>query len=654
MRGIIDVFGRGESDKSIKIVKSGMKVLEAECEIYNWKELNKKYGLRAKNDAEVLFNLLGKKGFKEVLKELDGVFAFAYWINDKIYLCRDIIGVKPLWYSHSDGFAFASEKKALEKIGYMNIEELNPRKILVYDIRNDRLSIMQRDFFSIMPEIKKSEDKIRKHVKKLLADAVKKRIPEKKFGILFSGGIDSTVIAQICKGLGHDFTCYISAFEHPGMKAPSDLVYAKKIAEEMGLKLKVKIIKLNEVEGYLKKIVPLIEDSNVVKATVALTFFAACELARKDGVKVIFSGVGSEEIFAGYHRHRESSSINKECISGLLKMYEMDTYRDDVITMHHNIELRVPFLDKKLAEYALRIPAGYKLKQGYDKAVLRDASADLGVPSIIVKRKKKAAQYGSNFDKAIEKLTRKAGLRYKSEYLRRFYPGHNLKLGVLFSSGKDSNYALHVIKRRNYGVSCLITIRSENPDSFMFHTPNIGLAELQAKSLGIPIIQHTTKGEKEKELLDLEKAIGKAKDKYQIEGIVTGALFSNYQRERIERVCDKLGLKIFSPLWDMNQETEMRQLIEQGFVFVLSSIAAQGLDKSWLGRQITDKDVDRLVELNKKVGLNVAGEGGEFESLVLDSPDYKKRIKIKRYKIIEENKNTARMIVEEAGLVGKK
>jgi len=162
-----------------------------------------------------------------------------------------------------------------------------------------------------------------------------------------------------------------------------------------------------------------------------------------------------------------------------------------------------------------------------------------------------------------------------------------------------------------------------------------------------------TKGKKEEELKDLIVALKTAKEKYGIQGVCSGAIFSNYQRQRIEKVCDSLGLKIFSPLWHMNQELEMRNLIEEGFSFIFSSVAAYGLDKSWLGRNITGDDIDKLVKIEKNIGLNVAGEGGEFESLVLDAPMFKKSIFIKKAKLSVEDENTAKYFVNSAILVDK-
>ncbi|MAG39331.1 ATP-binding protein [Candidatus Woesearchaeota archaeon] len=683
MCGIIGVFGRKDS---LKLVKKGTGILKnrgidgtsfyegkkfsfghvlhsivnrvkqplvdkeifvSNCEIYNWKELNKKYGFKTKNDSETLFKLLQKKSVNEkTLKELDGVFAFAYLSEKRLYIARDIIGVKPVWYSHANGFHFASEKKVLEKLGMININELNPRKILTYNLETKRLSFIERKFFSIENELKENLGVITRKLEILVTKSISKRVPKRKFGLLFSGGIDSTVIALILKKLKQEFICYTAVLDEPGLKEPADLTYAKKVAKELDLKLKIVKIRLSDVEKYLRKIVPLIEDSNVVKIGVALPFYSSSEQAKKDGCKVIFSGLGSEEIFAGYQRHKESNNINKECVSGLLKMYERDLYRDDVVTMNNQLELRIPFLDYELIEYVLKIPEKFKLTDEHEKYALRILAQNTGLSKDFVWRKKKAAQYGSNFHKAIEKLTKKNGFKLKSEYLRTFYPTHNVKLGALLSTGKDSVYALYTMIKQNYEVNCLITINSENPDSYMFHTPTIKLAKLQAKAMNIPLITQKTKGDKEKELEDLKEAIKKAKKKYNIEGIVTGALFSNYQRTRVEKICDSLSLKIFHPLWHINQESEMREIIREGFKFIITKVAAEGLNENWLNKRVNEKTINKLVYLNKKIKLNIAGEGGEFETLVLDGPIFKETIVVNSSKILKEDENSATLIVK--------
>ncbi|WP_319507329.1 diphthine--ammonia ligase [uncultured Methanolobus sp.] len=643
----------------------------ANCEIYNWKELAEKYGMEAQNDADLLIKLIEKqisgtrdritsqkdimRIIDEILRETIGVYAFAYWLDDTVYITRDIVGLKPLWYSLSDGFAFASEKKALASNGHADIKELNPREILAYNIKTGSIEKYNREFFSITPLHEGSITEVEEQMRELLENAVSIRMPDEKFGILFSGGLDSTIIACMCKMMGKkpgiDFTCYTAGLSE--VQLPPDIEYARMMAEELGLDLKVKSIGLEEVETYLKDVVPLVEDTNVPKVGVALTMYAACVTAKEDGIRVMFSGSGADEVFAGYDRHKRSTDISRDCYADVLKIYEKNTYRDDVVSMNNNIELRVPYLDKRFVDYSLKIPPEYKINDEQNKLILRLLADELGIPAQVSQRKKQAAQYGSRFDKAIGKLAKKAGCKTKTDYLKQFYDQPNLKLGVLFSSGKDSNYAMHIMQQQNYSIECLITIKSQNLDSYMFHTPNIDLARLQAEAMGMPLIEELTMGEKEKELDDMKNAIIRAKNEYGIEGIVTGALYSNYQRERIEKVCDELGLKAFSPLWHIDQEKEMHQLLDIGFEFIFSSVAAYGLDKSWVGRIIGEKDIEKLVKLNEKIGLNVAGEGGEFESFVTDGPMYHKKIEIREMEVIERDEYTAKVVITNAVLVDK-
>lgn len=630
-------------------------LLTANCEIYNWQALNKKYSLHAKNDAELIFKLLNRFSLSKLF-ELDGVYAFAYWQENTLIITRDLLGERPLWYTYNrDIFAFASEKKALEKLNYLDIQELNPRQILTYNIQTHQITFQTKDFFSFLPELQESFEKIKLATKNLLDQAIEKRLTKQKFGLLFSGGIDSTYLAHYFKSKNLPFTCYTAVLDLPNSTIiPSDLVYAQKVAHALHLNLKIKKIKLSQIPKYLKKIVPLIEDSNVTKVGVALTFYLACELAKKDGCKVIYSGLGSEEIFAGYERHKHSSNINQECLSGLLKIYERDLYRDDVLTMHHQLELRLPFLDKNLISYALKIPPQYKINESHSKLILRKIALDKGLHEEFAFRKKTAAQYGSRLDYALEKLAKQNKFPSKSSYLKTFYPTHNLKLGLLFSGGKDSLYAAYIMKQQNYDLTCLITIKSKNPSSYMFHTPNIDLTSLQAHALNLPIIIQETTGEKELELIDLEQALKKAQQQYHLDGIITGAVFSTYQRDRIEKIADKLGLKIFSPLWHKSQEQEIRELLQHKFKIIFTSIAAEGLDKTWLNKIITAQDLPKLLLLQKKYQININGEGGEYESLVLDCPLFiNQEIIIKETKIIEENQNTALLKITHAELSAK-
>jgi len=226
-----------------------------------------------------------------------------------------------------------------------------------------------------------------------------------------------------------------------------------------------------------------------------------------------------------------------------------------------------------------------------------------------------------------------------------------MRLGVLFSGGKDSTLALHYAAEKEE-VACLITLLSENKESFMFHTPNIDVSTLQAKALALPQITKKTKGEKEKELADLEDAIDEAAKKFKIEGVVTGAVESVYQAERVQRICNRLGLWCFNPLWKHDQKTLLEELLEKKFNVIISGVFAYPLDEKWLGKQIDTKMVERLVDLQQKYGLSPAGEGGEIETTVLDAPLFKRKIEALDYGV-EFRGNSGVFIIKQAQLVSK-
>ena len=207
-----------------------------------------------------------------------------------------------------------------------------------------------------------------------------------------------------------------------------------------------------------------------------------------------------------------------------------------------------------------------------------------------------------------------------------------MKLGVLFSGGKDSSFALFKAQE-SHDVVCLISVFSKNKESYMFHVPNIELTKLQANAIGLPLIQKTTKGEKEKELDDLKEAILLAKEGYHIEGIVTGAIESVYQSTRIQRICEDLDLSCLNPLWKKDQIGLLEELVQKGFKVIISGVFAYPLDESYLGKLIDSKMVERLKLVSEKYRLSPAGEGGEFETTVLDAPFFKRRIEIMDYEI---------------------
>ena len=202
-----------------------------------------------------------------------------------------------------------------------------------------------------------------------------------------------------------------------------------------------------------------------------------------------------------------------------------------------------------------------------------------------------------------------------------------MKLGVLFSGGKDSVFACFRAMEKNQ-VACLITLVSENPDSYMFHTPNIRSTDLQTEAMGISRLAWPTRGVKEEELQDLSAAIAAARERYAIEGIVTGAIESVYQAARVQRICRDLDLWCYNPLWQTNQIDYLRLLLKEGFFIIFSGVYAYPFDASWLGAPLTEERIKIMEGFLKKYKINPSGEGGELETFVLDGPIFQKRIEV--------------------------
>ncbi|WP_458405339.1 diphthine--ammonia ligase [Methanobrevibacter sp.] len=226
-----------------------------------------------------------------------------------------------------------------------------------------------------------------------------------------------------------------------------------------------------------------------------------------------------------------------------------------------------------------------------------------------------------------------------------------MNVAVLFSGGKDSTMALYSALDLKEDVKYLLSMKSKNDESYMFHVPNIHITDLLAQALDIPIMSVETDGVKEEELEDLKTAFEKLKS-FGVEAIYTGALYSVYQKSRIEKLGSEVGLKIISPYWHVDELEYMRKIVSLGFKIIICGVAAWGLDESWLGRVIDDETIDELVKLNEKYHVDIAFEGGEAETLAIDGPIFKKRVKILKYKK-EWHLDSGVYIIEDAVLEDK-
>lgn len=214
-----------------------------------------------------------------------------------------------------------------------------------------------------------------------------------------------------------------------------------------------------------------------------------------------------------------------------------------------------------------------------------------------------------------------------------------MKAISLFTGGKDSTYSLYRAIEEGYEVKTLLSIVPENDQSYLYHSKNIGLTSLMAESIQIDIFKANSVCEKEKEPEELREAIKECSNKYDFDTIIAGAIKSNYQKNRLEKIAKQLSLNLFLPLWEIEIEKYMKKLVDEGFEAMITGTSAGGLDKSFLGKKINYELINELKEVKEEYGINLAGEGGEYETTVLDAPIFNKRIKIQDYDINYDEKN---------------
>jgi len=202
-----------------------------------------------------------------------------------------------------------------------------------------------------------------------------------------------------------------------------------------------------------------------------------------------------------------------------------------------------------------------------------------------------------------------------------------LRLAALCSGGKDSLFACWQAMQKEE-VCCLVTVVSRNPESYMFHTPNIRQVRYQAEASGLPLVEVESAGVEETEVADLRRAVERARNEYGIEGVVTGAVQSVYQATRIQRICADLGLWCFNPLWQIDPWRYLHRLLSEGFLVCITGVAADPLDETWLGRTIEGSTLHDLERIAKRHRISPIGEGGEYETYVLDAPFFSSRISI--------------------------
>lgn len=398
-------------------------------EIYNYQALMETLDegqLQTGSDSEVLFRLIEKHHGEsleatmlEVLPLLDGVFALAVTDQRQTIVVRDRVGVRQLYFCRtaSGELAFASERKPLLALdGAGEIQRLLPGHMMTIGGGQDRI----RTYWT--PEELRTDQRIEdldsalKLYGNAIESAVQKRVRGRpRVGVIFSGGIDSVLMAHLVQRAGIPFTCYAAGRS----SGSSDLEWARRIADQLGYPLKTASLELGDIETLVPEIIRDIEDNCLNQIEVAVPIYAAVRMAQENGERVLLTGQGADELFGGYpwysaivaqesYREFEDRSWEDTCL-----LYKECLEREDKISMAHSIELRVPFLDPEVIRVAFAISPTLKIESGEDdirKRIHRVYCDSLGLPGDVVYRPKQAAQHGANVHSAFEELAERAGI----------------------------------------------------------------------------------------------------------------------------------------------------------------------------------------------------------------------------------------------------
>lgn len=199
-----------------------------------------------------------------------------------------------------------------------------------------------------------------------------------------------------------------------------------------------------------------------------------------------------------------------------------------------------------------------------------------------------------------------------------------MRLASLYSGGKDSTFSLYLMEQSGHDIPYLVNVVPEDAASWIFHTPNLSVVPLMAESMGKELVTAKSSGTEEGDMEGLRNALGGL----DVEGVVSGAIWSDYQWDRMNIVCGDLGLKLMAPLWRKDQDMLMDQFIDSGIRSMIVGCYAEGLGEEWLGRIIDRQAVEELKAIRARTGISIMGEGGEYESLTIDSPMHSRPLEI--------------------------
>ncbi|AKB24855.1 Asparagine synthetase (glutamine-hydrolyzing) [Methanosarcina sp. MTP4] len=431
------------------LVGRGAFVLNGEA--FNFRELASEEGVRTDSDTELLFSMIearvgeGKTHIEavySVLSRVNGDFALAYACGNELVLARDPVGVKPLFYCFKNNIEYSESSEITGNTGNTRIPEIvfaSEKKAhhalasgtegkdfgfkpfppgLVLSTNTESGVTAERSLKIRPPERRISKEKEAvTSLREALEKAVGLRLTPHS-GIAFSGGIDSALLAALARKRKPDLPLYAV-----GLPGSHDIEQAEYAAETLGLEetLITHLLSPEEIEAAVPQVIYATESTDPMKISIGLPLYIVSKIARENGVKVLLTGQGADELFGGYRRHeafleKGANLLDREIRSDLENISTINLERDDMVTMANAVELRVPFLDREVIKVGLAIRPELKVlktDEGYSrKHVLRKAAEGLLSPELL-RKEKKAMQYGTGVQKVLDKLARDAGFPKK-------------------------------------------------------------------------------------------------------------------------------------------------------------------------------------------------------------------------------------------------
>jgi asparagine synthase (glutamine-hydrolysing) len=353
-----------------------------------------------------------------------GGFAGMIVHSDRVYAFRDVNGLKPLYYARSPRLTgFASERKALWRIGLKDPNRVPPGSMI--SLHRKRMTVTPVVHFRHSRKKQMTFSHASGTLQRYLSAAIRRVTSGTgKVCVAFSGGLDSAVTAAIANREGVELQA-VSV----GLVGGSEVSTVEKFATQLGLHVTLETFPADSIEEYVRRVLWLIEEPNLMKLSVAIPLHWAAMVAAQRGYRVMLCGQGSDELYGGYSKYATTlrlggrNALAAHLYRSVVESSQVNYERDDQATSPFPVELRTPFADPDLIRFSLTIPSEFKVKDGNDvtrKWVLRDVARRIGVPDEIVWRRKKAIQHGTGVEKAILKLAKSRGLR-PDDYLSKTF-----------------------------------------------------------------------------------------------------------------------------------------------------------------------------------------------------------------------------------------